>query len=134
MTRVISIVLAILALSVGPIAAQEVLEGTWHLVSSKRTNTTTGTTTDSFGFNPLCYVMYSKDGRMMVLMTRSDRPKPDSIDKITNEQRSALFSSMLAYSVPINLMARPSNIPLICLGIRFGAERHRSGISPRREQ
>ena len=100
MTRVISVVLFILIFSVGPIAAQEVLEGTWKLVSSTRTNTTTGAMTDSFGPNPLGYIMYGKDGRMMVLITRSDRPKPDSIDndKMTDEQRSRLFSSMLAYS------------------------------------
>ena len=98
MTRVISVVLFILIFSVGPIAAQEVLEGTWKLVSSTRTNTTTGATTDSFGPNPLGYIMYGKDGRMMVLITRSDRPKPDSTDKMTDEQRSRLFSSMLAYS------------------------------------
>ena len=98
MTRVISVVMFILTFSVGPIAAQEVLEGTWKLVSTTRTNTTTGATTDSFGPNPLGYIMYGKDGRMMVLLTRSDRPKPDSIDKMTDEQRSRLFSSMLAYS------------------------------------
>ena len=98
MTRVISVVLFILIFSVGPIAAQEVLEGTWKLVSSTRTNTTTGATTDSFGPNPLGYIMYGKDGRMMVLITRSDRPKPDSTDKMTDEQRSRLFSSVLAYS------------------------------------
>ena len=100
MTRVISVVLFILIFSVGPIAAQEVLEGTWKLVSSTRTNTTTGATTDSFGPNPLGYIMYGKDGRMMVLITRSDRPKPDSIDndKMPDEQRSRLFSSMFAYS------------------------------------
>ena len=98
MTRVISVVLFMLIFSVGPIAAQEVLEGTWKLVSSTRTNTTTGATTDSFGPNPLGYIMYGKDGRMMVLITRSDRPKPDSTDKMTDEQRSRLFSSMLAYS------------------------------------
>ena len=100
MTRVISVVLFMLIFSVGPIAAQEVLEGTWKLVSSTRTNTTTGATTDSFGPNPLGYIMYGKDGRMMVLITRSDRPKPDSIDndKMTDEQRSRLFSSMFAYS------------------------------------
>jgi len=98
MTRVITVVLFILIFSVGPIAAQEVLEGTWKLVSSTRTNTTTGATTDSFGPNPLGYIMYGKDGRMMVLITRSDRPKPDSTDKMTDEQRSRLFSSMLAYS------------------------------------
>ena len=62
MTRVISVVLFILIFSVGPIAAQEVLEGTWKLVSSTRTNTTTGATTDSFGPNPLGYIMYGKDG------------------------------------------------------------------------
>jgi hypothetical protein len=98
MTRVILIVLSVLTLSIGPIAAQEVLEGTWKLVGSKRTNTATGATTDTLGPNPLGYIMYGKDGRMMVLMTRSDRPKPDSIDKITDEQRGRLFSSMLAYS------------------------------------
>ena len=98
MTRVILVVLSALTLSIGPIAAQEVLEGTWKLVSSKRTNTATNTTTDSFGPNPLGYIMYGKDGRMMVLMTRSDRPKPDSIDNTTDEQRQRLFSSMLAYS------------------------------------
>ena len=98
MTRVISVVLFTLTFSAGPIAAQEVLEGTWKLVSSTRTNTMTGATTDSFGPNPLGYIMYGKDGRMMVLLTRSDRPKPDSIDKIADEQRSRLFSSMLAYS------------------------------------
>ena len=98
MTRVISVVLFILIFSVGPIAAEEVLDGTWKLVSSTRTNTTTGATTDSFGPNPLGYIMYGKDGRMMVLITRSDRPKPDSTDKMTDEQRSRLFSSMLAYS------------------------------------
>ena len=98
MTRVISVVLFILIFSVGPIAAEEVLDGTWKLVSSTRTNTTTGATTDSFGPNPLGYITYGKDGRMMVLITRSDRPKPDSTDKMTDEQRSRLFSSMLAYS------------------------------------
>jgi hypothetical protein len=35
---------------------------------------------------------------MMVLQARSDRPKPDSIDKITDEQRQRLFSSLIAYS------------------------------------
>ena len=98
MIRKTFIVLSTLALLVGPTAAEDVLDGTWKLVSSKRTNTTTGETTDTFGSDPLGYIMYSKDGRMMVLMTRSDRPKPDSIDKITEEQRSRLFSSMLAYS------------------------------------
>ena len=42
--------------------------------------------------------MYGKDGRMMVLIARSDRPKPENIDKITDEQRNRLFSSMISYA------------------------------------
>src|SRR5438309_11916798 len=98
MVRTILIALSGFVFASTPIAAQEVLDGTWKLVSSKRTNTATGVTTDTLGPNPRGYIMYGKDGRMMVLMTRSDRPKADSIDKITDEQRTSLFSSMLAYS------------------------------------
>jgi hypothetical protein len=39
-------------------AAQEVLEGTWKLVSSTRTTSSTGTTVDSFGPNLSGYIMY----------------------------------------------------------------------------
>ena len=98
MTRAIFVAMSGFLFASAPIAAQEVLDGTWKLVSSKRTNTATGATADSFGPNPQGYIMYSKDGRVMVLMTRSDRPKPGSIDNITDEQRIRLFSSMLAYS------------------------------------
>jgi hypothetical protein len=92
------VALAILTILTGPLAAQETLDGTWRLVSSTRTNTATGATTDSFGPNPRGYITYSRDGRMMVLIARSDRPKPESIAKITDEQRNRLFSSMLAYA------------------------------------
>jgi len=92
------VALVMLTTSTGPLAAQEMLDGTWRLVSSTRTNTATGATTDSFGPNPQGYITYSRDGRMMVLIARSDRPKPESIAKITDEQRNRLFSSMLAYA------------------------------------
>src|SRR5438046_10273099 len=98
MTRVISVVLFMLIFSVGPIAAQEVLEGTWKLVSRTRTNTTTGATTDSFGPNPLGYIMSGKAGRMMVPITRTTPPKPASTDQITGEQRSRMFSPIPACS------------------------------------
>ena len=98
MTGLILIASCVLIAAVTPIAGQEILDGTWKLVSSKRTTTTTGTTIDTFGSDPQGYIMYGKDGRMMVLITRSDRPKPESIDKITDEQRNRLFSSMIAYA------------------------------------
>ena len=98
MTRAMLIAVSTLMLSMDPIAGQEILDGTWKQVSSKRTNAATGATADTFGPNPHGYIMYGKDGRMMVLITRSDRPKPDSIAKITDDQRNRLFSSMIAYS------------------------------------
>jgi hypothetical protein len=109
-----------------------VLEGTWKLVSSKRTNTVTGASTDTFGSNPLGYIMYSKDGRMMVLMTRGDRPKPNSIDKITDEQRHRLFSSMLAYSGTYKFDEKVIEHH-IDPSMRFGAERPMSEILKRME-
>ena len=41
--------------------------------------------------------MYGKDGRMLVLIVRDDRPKPASIEKATPEQQAALLLSMTAY-------------------------------------
>jgi hypothetical protein len=98
MMRAMLLTLSALMAAAVPTAAQETLDGTWKLVSSKRTTTATGATVETFGPNPQGYIMYGRDGRMMVLMARSDRPKPDSIEKITDEQRHRLFSSMLAYA------------------------------------
>ena len=70
MTRLILIASCVLIAAVTPIAGQEILDGTWKLVSSKRTTTTTGTTIDTFGSDPQGYIMYGKDGRMMVLLAR----------------------------------------------------------------
>ena len=57
----------IMMAAVGPTSAQEVLDGTWKLISSKRTTVATSATVDTFGPDPQGYIMYGKDGRMMVL-------------------------------------------------------------------
>jgi len=83
--------------SVSEIAAAETLEGTYRLVSATRTIVATGEVEDSFSArNPIGYITYGKDHRMMVLMARSDRPKVTFAD-ITDAQRIALFDSMAAY-------------------------------------
>ena len=41
--------------------------------------------------------MYGNDGRMLVLNLSSGRPKPDSLESITDEQRVQLFRTMVAY-------------------------------------
>ena len=96
--RAILLLLSFLLLSTNPSSGQEILDGTWKLVDSKRTNAATGETVDTLGANPQGYIMYGRDGRMIVFETRSDRVKPGSIDTMTEQQRSQLFSSMLAYA------------------------------------
>ena len=90
--------LASMAVLARPAATQEILEGTWKLISDIRTNTTTGVTVETFGPKPQGFITYTRDGRMAVLVVRSDRPKPQNITKITEQERSQLFSSMLAYT------------------------------------
>ncbi len=84
--------------AVSPAAAQETLDGTWKLISSQRTNQATGVTTDTFGANPQGFIMYNRDGHMMVLLTQAGRPRAESIAKTTDQQRRQLYSSMIAYA------------------------------------
>jgi hypothetical protein len=47
--------------------------------------------------NPLGYINYGKDGRMLALIVRHPRPKPADIEKITDLERIDLFRTMTAY-------------------------------------
>jgi hypothetical protein len=96
--KLVVLALSALIASTGYGTADEVLDGTWKLVSSKRTNTATGATVDTLGPAPQGFIMYGRDGRMMVIEARGDRPKPADLAKMTDQQRSQLFSSMLAYA------------------------------------
>jgi hypothetical protein len=91
--------LSILALMCGsaPAFAQSGIEGTYRLISSTRTIVATGEVEDSFGKNPLGFIIYGSDHRVMVLMVRSDRPKP-TFESMTDADRIKLFNSMAAYS------------------------------------
>jgi len=77
----------------------EDLFGTWTLVSMTRTITETGEIVDlnPQGNPPFGFLMYGNDGRMLVLNLTSGRPRPDSLDAITDEQRIQLFRTMVAY-------------------------------------
>jgi hypothetical protein len=71
------LVLAAVALSHPATAADEGIDGTYKLVSRTRTVLDTGqviTLDQEQGF-----ITYGKDGRMMVLSVRGNRPKAESI-------------------------------------------------------
>jgi len=89
----LSIVFAVMVVS----TEEEDLVGTYKLISDTRKNLDTGEVSYTFGEHPVGYIMYGKEGRMLVIVLNGDRPKPASFEKATPEQQAALFSSMLAY-------------------------------------
>ena len=72
--------------------------GTWKIVSSTRKLIDTGEVENAWGKNPKGYITYGKDGRMMFIVVFDDRPKPESLEKITDQQKAGLFSTMSAYA------------------------------------
>jgi ketosteroid isomerase-like protein len=74
------------------------LAGTYRLISVKTTIVATGEITEPLGKAPQGYIMYGRDGRMMILMVAEKRTKPSDLATMTNQERTDLFNTMLAYS------------------------------------
>jgi hypothetical protein len=88
--------LAFVTLSSQALAADLELPGTYRLVSEQRTIVDTGEvipTTSSRG-----YISYGADGRMIVLIVRNHRPKPDGAEHMTDQERIDLFRTMTTYA------------------------------------
>jgi hypothetical protein len=75
----------------------EELAGTYKLISSTRKILDTGEVVDTWGANPKGFITYGKNGRMLVLIVTDHRPKPESLAKMTDQQRADLFRTMSAY-------------------------------------
>jgi hypothetical protein len=95
--RSFMLAVAVAALVFSPCAAEEDLTGTFKLVSSKRKIVETGEILDTWGKNPKGFITYGKDRRMLVLIVTDDRPRPESVEKLTDQQRAQLFRTMTAY-------------------------------------
>jgi lipocalin-like protein len=75
---------------------RERLIGTWKLVSVSR-EAIQADKTDFFGPDPVGYINYGRDGRMMVVIVRGDRRRPEGTN-ITSSEAEALFRSMVSYA------------------------------------
>jgi Lipocalin-like domain len=75
---------------------RERLIGTWKLVSVSREEIPGGKS-DFFGHDPVGFINYGADGRMMVVIVRGDRARPQSAD-ISATEAEALFRSMVSYA------------------------------------
>jgi hypothetical protein len=60
------------------------LSGTYRLVVEQRTIVDTGEVVPVT--NPQGYITYGNDGRVIVLIVRHPRPKPESIEKTTDQE------------------------------------------------
>jgi Lipocalin-like domain len=78
------------------------LVGTWKMVSWTREVIATGEISDAMGPNPIGYIAYHADGRMIALVVRRDRP-PLSGKTPTDEEKVRLYDTMLAYSATYTL-------------------------------
>ena len=78
------------------------LLGTWRMVSWTRTAVATGKITDAMGADPIGYIAYHADGRMMALVVDRHRAKLKGTTP-TDDEKVALFDSMLAYSASYTL-------------------------------
>jgi len=72
------------------------LLGTWRMLSWTRTSVTTGEVRDALGPDPLGYIAYHADGRMMAYVERRGRAVAGAAP--SDRQKAELFDSMLAYT------------------------------------
>ena len=70
--------------------------GTWRMLSWTRKLVPTGEESDALGPAPFGYINYAADGRVMVFVLRSGRPRP-STNPPSAAEKLALFDSMFAY-------------------------------------
>src|SRR5580693_9678736 len=75
----------------------EELAGTWKLLQFTRTNVATGDAMETFGKAPSGYLQLGRDGRMMMLVVKDERPNPPEPEKMTDQERAELFKTMIAY-------------------------------------
>ena len=88
----LAVVIALLLFASPAWAADDDIVGTYRLISANRVILATGDTEDSYGKDPVGFMTYGRDGRMMGMIVFSNRPRAESLDKMTDQQRADLFS------------------------------------------
>lgn len=88
----------LLVLPLAAPAAEKDLYGTWKLVSLNSKNLETGQVEQLRGKSPRGYVSFTPDGRFTGIIANEKRPKPESVAKMTDQQRIELFNTVNAYA------------------------------------
>jgi hypothetical protein len=85
------------ATSTATAQTNEEIYGTWRLLSWTRHLVGTGENVEVFGKAPHGFLNYGRDGRMLVMIVKENRPKPTELAKMSDQERAELFKTMLAY-------------------------------------
>jgi Lipocalin-like domain len=88
----------ILMVPFGTLAGESDLYGTWKLMSLSRTTLDGGKVEAPRGKAPRGYVSFTPEGRVLGFIVNEQRPKPQSVEKMTDKERLELFNSMNAYA------------------------------------
>ena len=88
----------LLAIPLAAPAAESDLYGTWKMVSQSQKLTDTGEIRAGRGKTPNGYVTFTPDGRVIGIILNDKRPKPESVAKLTDQQRLELFNTMNAFA------------------------------------
>ena len=83
------------------------LLGTWKLISIKATLPDGTINNQAFGINPIGYITYTVEGKMMVIFSKSERrllsgnsasPLTNAIHSVPIEERAEAFSTFNSYA------------------------------------
>lgn len=88
----------LLSIPIPAMAAEKDLHGTWKMISQSQKVLDTGEVRAGRGGAPRGYITFGPDGRMMSVILNEKRPKPESVAKLTDQQRIELFNTMNAYT------------------------------------
>jgi len=88
----------LLSIPLSAAASEKDLHGTWKLVSQSQKLLDTGEVRAGRGAAPKGYVTFTPDGRVMGMIMSEKRPKPESVAKLTDQQRIELFNTMNAFA------------------------------------
>jgi lipocalin-like protein len=94
MRKVVAVIIGSLLVAQSAISDDRAkLIGTWRMLSSENELQSTGERIPNYGKNPIGYIIFTPEGRMMAFLEREGRKVPK-----TDEERAAAFQSMIAYS------------------------------------
>lgn len=80
-------------------ADPQALLGSWRMLSWTRTTAATGEVQHALGPDPIGYIAYHADGRMMAYVQKRERPTRAA----SAAEKAALFDSMLAYTAAYHI-------------------------------